>query len=111
MNRHGKKTAAAPKPEPDSELGSETQRLIRMMRKQNSLRYRFFLGIVFGLGSAIGATVIAAVLIIGLSRLLAPVGVDVMSDLQRIRQTLEALETPADSGVPGSVQSIQSPGR
>jgi hypothetical protein len=103
-----KKSSAEPEAQVDDDFAGSVSRLTKMMRKQNSLSRRFLAGMVFGVGSAIGATVIAAALVIVLSRLLAPIGVDLMSDLRQIRQTLDTLETPMEDASRPSESTIES---
>ncbi|MCR4312515.1 MAG: DUF5665 domain-containing protein [Candidatus Uhrbacteria bacterium] len=51
-----------------------TERLARAMEKQTSLGWRFLLGIIGGVGTAIGATIIASVLVYIMIQFLQTVG-------------------------------------
>ncbi|EKE11042.1 MAG: hypothetical protein ACD_15C00151G0020 [uncultured bacterium] len=48
------------------------EKLTGEMEKMNSFSRRFFLGIVFGVGSAIGASIIAATIVTALINLIPP---------------------------------------
>lgn len=54
----------------------EMLRVGRTLEYQNSLKYKLLSGIVFGLGTAIGASIIASILLIASVRALRTLGVD-----------------------------------
>jgi len=60
----------------ESSLASEVGRLARATEQQNVFWRRFLSGILFGIGTAIGASFIAALTIILLTRVLAALGID-----------------------------------
>jgi len=74
------------------EIGSELMLVATELKKANSPKRRFFLGIIFGVGTALGASVIAGVLVLLMARLLAPIGIDFMSDLNEIQSALENVQ-------------------
>jgi hypothetical protein len=73
---------------PERELAKSVQELSKVFKLYISFKRRFFLGIVFGLGSALGATVIAAIVLIILSRLIQATGIDAIVG-QEIIQTIQ----------------------
>ena len=54
----------------------EILRVARTLEFQNSLKYKLLSGIVFGLGTAIGASIIASILLLASVRALRTLGVD-----------------------------------
>ena len=54
-------------------LKSELEKLTKELKLQNSAKRRFFLGIVSGVGSALGATIVASLVIILLSQVIKTV--------------------------------------
>ncbi|KPJ85371.1 hypothetical protein AMJ57_03320 [Parcubacteria bacterium SG8_24] len=70
-------------------LSDQISRVADALEKQNSLRRRLLTGLIFGVGTAIGASVIATLIIIGAARLLAPIGIDFLSELREARGVLE----------------------
>ena len=84
------KTKTQKKAQPDiSDLSKEIGRVADALEKQNSFRRRLLTGITFGVGTAIGASVIATLIVIGTARLLAPIGIDFLSELRDARNVLE----------------------
>ena len=82
-----------------AKLGEQVARVAAALEKQNSLRRRLVVGVVFGVGTAIGASVIATVIIVATAKLLAPIGVDLVSELNRVRGVLQTQiqdQTPQD---------------
>jgi len=71
------------------ELTAQVGRVAKALEKQNDLRRRLVTGLVFGIGTAIGASVIATIIVVLTARLLAPIGIDLISTLQESRQVLE----------------------
>ncbi|MBU2566529.1 hypothetical protein KKG46_03125 [Patescibacteria group bacterium] len=57
-------------------LTAQVARVADMLEKQNRIKRKFFLGLMFGLGTALGASVIASLLVISLSRLFSLAGID-----------------------------------
>lgn len=55
---------------------NEILRVARTLELQNSLKYKLLSGIVFGLGTAIGASIIASILLLASVRALRTLGVD-----------------------------------
>jgi hypothetical protein len=64
------------KKQPEEKLAESIQDLSSTFKLSISFSRRFLLGVVFGLGSALGATVIAAIVLIILSRALQVTGID-----------------------------------
>jgi len=83
MDAHaeGKDTTAA--------LAVELARVAKALERQNELRRRFMTGLVFGLGTAIGASIVASFLILAFTRILHAVGLDAVLIDQRAAQVLE----------------------
>lgn len=54
----------------------EILRVARTLELQNSLKHKLLSGIVFGLGTAIGASIIASILLLASVRALRTLGVD-----------------------------------
>lgn len=54
----------------------EMLRAARTLEFQNSLKYKLLSGIVFGLGTAIGASIIASILLIASVRAMRSLGID-----------------------------------
>jgi len=71
------------------QLSAEVRRVAKALERQNDLKRRLVTGIVFGVGTAVGASVIATLIIVGTARLLAPIGIDLVSELGRARAVLE----------------------
>ncbi len=69
-----------PKKSPGKELATEVRKLTMVIEKQNRLRWRFLYGLFFGVGSAIGATVIAGLIIYFASQVLDVVGMSSIID-------------------------------
>jgi hypothetical protein len=61
-------------PPKKDELAKEISQLTEIIRVRGSLKRRFLDGIMFGLGSAIGATLIAGIVIFILSRIFEATG-------------------------------------
>ena len=62
---------------PIYELAHEVHRVADQMKRRSSIFRRFLLGIVFGLGTAIGASVIATLAILFLREFLHSLGIDI----------------------------------
>ncbi|MBU1348553.1 hypothetical protein KJ781_00600 [Patescibacteria group bacterium] len=80
-------------------LGREVGRLAQATERQNNLRRRFFLGVFFGLGTALGASIIASVLVYGLRNVLSVIGLERALQSPQGQQILEEqirLQTPTD---------------
>lgn len=58
------------------DLADEIHHLTEYLKVVHSTRRRFWYGLIGGIGGVIGATIIAAPLLYGLSRALSPLGVD-----------------------------------
>jgi hypothetical protein len=56
------------------QLSTEVARVADALETQNSARKRFVMGVVFGVGTAIGASIIASVLVLIFSQTLSAVG-------------------------------------
>lgn len=56
------------KPESRTELKNEVRKLRETLEHVNRLSTKFFLGIIAGVGTALGATIVAAILLYILSR-------------------------------------------
>jgi len=54
-------------PKTNVDLQNEIRLLAHQVKKQNSYVHKFLLGVVSGLGTAIGATIVASILILILS--------------------------------------------
>ena len=61
---------------PQNDLERNIEQLTRAVEKQNSYVQRFLLGIVGGIGTAIGATVIAGLVLVWLVQFLQTVGLE-----------------------------------
>jgi len=57
-------------------LTDAVSRVADVLESQNRYRRRFLMGIVFGVGTAIGASIIASILVLWFSWLLQVVGLD-----------------------------------
>lgn len=57
-------------------LTKQLKKMAEVQKKQNRLPRRFLVGLFFGLGTAIGASVIAAILIFIISQAIQAVGID-----------------------------------
>lgn len=69
------------------ELNQEIKKLIVVIKKANSLHYVFLRGILLGLGSVIGATIVAVIIIAILSNIIqtindVPILNNVINNLQ-----------------------------
>lgn len=84
MDEDSKKLGAAV-----SKLGKQVDRVAAALESQNSLRRRFVTGVVFGVGTAVGASIIATLIIVGTAKILAPIGVDLLSEIRNARSVLE----------------------
>jgi hypothetical protein len=58
------------------QLATETARVASALEQQNLMRRRFMMGVIFGIGTAIGASLIASIVIVLLSRTLSVFGFD-----------------------------------
>jgi hypothetical protein len=77
---------------------AELDRVAKALERQNSPRHRFAAGVIFGLGTAIGASIIATLLIGQLSRVLNLTGLD-LNDYYAARVVMERQiqqQTPQD---------------
>ncbi|MBU0625323.1 hypothetical protein KKF05_03200 [Patescibacteria group bacterium] len=70
-------------------LAEEVARVADVLEKQNKLSRRLFLGIVFGVGTAIGASIIASILILAFSRIMTAVGLDTLVDSNQLKNLVE----------------------
>ncbi len=80
-------------------LSKELARVASALERQNSVKRRFFMGVVFGVGTAIGASLIASVIVLIMVRALSVVGLDVTGFGQDVGATIEQqikLQTPQD---------------
>lgn len=57
-------------------LTKEIARVASAMEKQNKIQRKFFMGIVFGVGTAIGASIIASILVFTFVKTLGIIGFD-----------------------------------
>lgn len=83
----------------ENRLADEISRVALAMERQNSLRRKFAMGVLFGVGTALGASVIASILVLIFSSFLRSVGLnpDVLSeDATRTMETQIRLQTPQD---------------
>lgn len=65
------------RPSDNLRLAEEIRALTFYLKKTNSFRHRFLMGMFWGIGGVLGATILAAPLILALSKLLAPLGLDI----------------------------------
>ena len=66
----------------DKELNQNIENLIVVLKRANSFRYVFLKGVIWGLGSAIGATVVAVIIIAILSSIIQSInGVPILNSL------------------------------
>lgn len=70
-------------------LAKETQRIANQLEKQNNLSRRFVVGILFGVGTALGASLIATIIIVIFSRLVSGVGIDLLKESQSFQHYLQ----------------------
>ena len=98
-----KKQSEATKPDSTAQsiksLSKEVSRMADILDKQNHLKRRFLLGLIFGLGTALGASVIASILVLSLSRLLSLAGIDSLIVGDQAVKTFEQqikLQTPQE---------------
>lgn len=70
-------------------LSKETRRLADQAEKQNRISRRFLVGLVFGVGTAIGASVVATLIIFFLSQIISFFNPNIISDPQELQQLLE----------------------
>ena len=80
-------------------LAKEVSRVATALERQNSAKRRFLMGIVFGVGTAIGASIIASLIVILAVKALSVIGLDSVSLGQDIGTTIEQqikLQTPQD---------------
>lgn len=70
------------------DLAEEIKELRKHLTRINSFRYRLLLGIIGGVGTAIGATVIAAILFVIISRLVMALGLGDTAITDEIQQVL-----------------------
>ncbi|PIR47859.1 hypothetical protein COV06_00450 [Candidatus Uhrbacteria bacterium CG10_big_fil_rev_8_21_14_0_10_50_16] len=80
-------------------LVKEVGRVASALEKQNSVKKRLLLGVVFGVGTAIGASIIASLIILILSQTLRVFGVDTSAFNQDAANTIEQqteIQTPQD---------------
>jgi hypothetical protein len=61
---------------PQNDLERNIARLADAVEKQNAMPRRFLLGIVSGIGTAIGATAIAGIVLVWLVKFLQSLGLD-----------------------------------
>jgi hypothetical protein len=62
---------------PLDRLTDELSAINRTLHQQNALRVKFFQGLALGLGSALGASIIAAAVILTLTQMLQALGLDI----------------------------------
>lgn len=62
--------------QPSDRLAHATERLAAAVEKQNELMHRLLSGIVLGVGTAVGASLIAGIVILALSRIFQTVGLE-----------------------------------
>lgn len=60
----------------DENLTRQVSRLADALEKQQSFKRKFFSGIVLGVGTAIGASMIATIVILSLNRILSFIGIE-----------------------------------
>jgi len=80
-------------------LALEVSRVADALEKQNNLRRRLFVGLIFGVGTALGASIVASILVFMLSRTFLALGVDLGSigqDVQPILEEQIQLQTPQE---------------
>jgi hypothetical protein len=75
-------------PPTKDELTESVKELSSVLKLHISFGRRFLIGMMFGLGSALGATVIAAIVLLILSRVLQATGIDAVID-QEIINTIQ----------------------
>jgi len=75
-------------PAEELHLAEEVKELRERLTRINSLKYRLLLGIVGGVGTAIGATVIAAILFVIISRVVMALGFGDTAFTEEIQQVL-----------------------
>ncbi len=80
-------------------LSKQVSRVATALERQNSARRRFLMGLVFGVGTAIGASIIASAIIIFMVRAFSLIGFDASQFGQDIGSTIEGqlkLQSPQD---------------
>lgn len=58
------------------DVQKEILRVARALEWQNSLKYKLLSGVIFGLGTAIGASIIASILLVASVRAMQTFGID-----------------------------------
>ncbi len=87
--------------DPDAvRLADAIGRLADALEKQNLYHRRFLSGLIFGVGTAIGASVIATLIIVTLSRVFSLVGIanflDPSFGQQVLKEQIESQTPPSD---------------
>ena len=82
------KEQAKEQPSEELHLAEEIKALREKLTRINSLKYRLLLGIVGGVGTAIGAGVIAAMLFVIISRIVGVLGFGDVGITEEIQQVL-----------------------
>ncbi len=70
-------------------LEVELSRIAKALERQNDFKRRFLVGVVFGLGTALGASIVASLIILSFSSLLSAFGLDQFSPIPNAAQVLE----------------------
>ena len=68
----------AQKTDPTAKLGKQLTRLNETLMRSNRLFHRFLMGIAFGLGTALGASIIATIVILVLVNFLQITGLEML---------------------------------
>jgi hypothetical protein len=74
------------------DLGAKVDRVAKALEdqnKQNTLMRKFLAGMTFGVSTAIGASVIATLIVLLTTKLLAPIGIDFLSEIRDMRSMLQ----------------------
>lgn len=80
-------------------LASEVGRVADALEKQNLARRKLLMGVIFGVGTAIGASIIASIVIVLLSRTFSAFGLDLNLLQEEVAPVLEQqlnTQTPQD---------------
>ena len=69
-------------------LTNEISRATTVLEKQNNAGTKFILGLAFGVGTAIGASIVASLILLGSTRVLQMVGFDLDAFMKPSQETV-----------------------
>ncbi len=83
-----------------TELTGALRDISSSLQKQTNFKRKFLMGLFFGVGTAIGASVIATLIIISLANILQGLGIEFLGSLQDATETLREqinMQTPGSN--------------